>query len=374
VNIVVILTFEVSLVDWKNAGIIQRELALYNELSRKYNYSFTFITFGDKRDLQFTDMLNDATVIPIYMYIKKSNFKILKFLKSIFVINKIKHLINTPNIVKTNQLLGFWVGIGIKLKYKCPLLVRTGYDAMSFAIKNKKTFLKKFFYFLLTQIALLISDKYTVTTQADKTFLTKHFISKKSKILVMPNWVAEQSLFKKIEKRKNEVVAVGRLENQKNFSYLIKELGKSEFKLNIVGKGSLQDKLSFISKKYQTDITFLEPMNNTDLFKYLANFKFFVLPSNFEGNPKVLLEAMSLGCVVLSNRFIGVDEVIDNYKDGIIFDTNDGELLSILETIKNKDDLLNSLSEEAIKKIQEKFSLRSYLESENKLYKSLLKN
>ena len=51
-------------------------------------------------------------------------------------------------------------------------------------------------------------------------------------------------------------------------------------------------------------------MPNSELVQFLSNFKYFVLSSFFEGNPKVVLEAMAAGCVVIVNNFSGISEII----------------------------------------------------------------
>ena len=52
----------------------------------------------------------------------------------------------------------------------------------------------------------------------------------------------------------------------------------------------------------------------------MKKYKFFILPSNFEGNPKVLLEAMSFGMVCLVSNISNHKEIITNKKNGFIFD------------------------------------------------------
>ena len=56
------------------------------------------------------------------------------------------------SLIKTNQLNGSWIAILIKLIIKKPLLIRTGYDAFIFSIRDKKSIFKKVLYYLLTQM------------------------------------------------------------------------------------------------------------------------------------------------------------------------------------------------------------------------------
>ena len=64
-NIVVILTYEMSLKSWDNAGIIDRELKLYEQLAKAYGYHFTFITFGNEADMEYLSIVPNSQIIPI---------------------------------------------------------------------------------------------------------------------------------------------------------------------------------------------------------------------------------------------------------------------------------------------------------------------
>ena len=66
-NIVVFLTFGVSIKDWKESGLLQREILLYQQISSTSNINFTFITFGDSEDEKY---LNGHKIIPYYKYNK----------------------------------------------------------------------------------------------------------------------------------------------------------------------------------------------------------------------------------------------------------------------------------------------------------------
>ena len=73
-------------------------------------------------------------------------------------------------MIKTNQLMGSWIAIMLKLIFAKPLIVRTGYDLFRL-IYEKKSLIKKIFYYILTQFSILFSDLYLVTSRTDKDFL-----------------------------------------------------------------------------------------------------------------------------------------------------------------------------------------------------------
>ncbi len=361
-----------SLEKWDKAGILDRELKLYKQLSKNYGYKFTFITFGNETDLKYLSIVPNSEIIPIYKLFKLRKTKIIKFIQSLFVYRKINLELKSPDLIKTNQLMGFWVCLGIKFRFKCPLIIRTGYDIYEFSIKNKKNILKRFGYFLLTQIAIFMSDVYSVTTNANKSFLKKNFIFNNEKILIMPNWVTTNIECKEIINRKNEIITVGRLEKQKNYKYLIEEFSNTDMKINIIGEGSLKTDLKKLSHELNTKVSFLEKMPNSELIQFLSNFKYFVLPSFFEGNPKVVLEAMAAGCVVIVNNFSGISEIIKSEIDGFVIDCKKNNLKNLINFLNENEEVQKNISESGISKVQKDFSLDSYVENENKLYLDLI--
>ena len=65
-------------------------------------------------------------------------------------------------------------------------------------------------------------------------FLKKTF-NGTEKIAVRPNWIINSQYENLISRESNRILAVGRLENQKNFKYLINSFTNSDFVIDIVG-------------------------------------------------------------------------------------------------------------------------------------------
>ena len=81
-----------------------------------------------------------------------------------------------------------WVGIILKFITGLPLFTRTGYDVFKFSIHDKKNPIKIFAFYLITQLAIIFSDLYTVASKVEITFLSKKIFFTK-KIQYRPNWV-----------------------------------------------------------------------------------------------------------------------------------------------------------------------------------------
>ena len=83
---------------------------------------------------------------------------------------------------------------------------------------------------------------------------------------------------------------------------------------------------------------------------------------------------MAAGCVVLVNNFPGIDEIVTNEVDGYVFEAKRGRLLNLFNSIANNEQELAEVSQNAVLKIDKKFSLNSYIEVENRLYLNLIDN
>jgi len=368
-NILLTFTFNYSLKTWEEAGILDRELGYYKKLSDKHNIKFVFLTYGYKSEKKYLTNYPTIEVIPIYDFIKPTNNKCLLFLKTFFVPFLIRKKVSDISIIKTNQLNGSWLAILLKLVTNKPLFIRTGYDAFLFSVKEKKSFIKRILFYLLTQLSLLVSNFYTVSSTDDYKFIIKNYIFKKSKLHVRQNWVKENNNIEFSERDKSKIISVGRLVSQKNYQYLIDEFSNSQYAIDIVGTGPESEKLINQAKKSNTKVNFLGNLDNENLLKLLNEYKYFISTSLFEGNPKATLEAMSSGCIVFAVNIPNNSEIIRHEENGILYQTKEGRLLSIFEQVSNNDDLSNKLSKNAFRDSKTNFSMDKMIETE---YQDLL--
>ena len=374
-HILLIFTYNVSLADWKDAGILNRELRLYKKLNDLYGIKFTFLTFGDDTDLNIDFPYEFINILPIYSVVKQKKGKLTNLLSSFMIPFQIRSLIDPPNLVKTNQLLGSWIAIIMKIFYRCPIVIRTGYNILEFSIKNNKSILKIIFYYFLTMVSVIFSDIYTVTSKKDSEFIKKYIKVKSNGIVIKPNWVDVEVSIKYIHSKKiNDIICVGRLEEQKNFDYLIKNFSNSETTLNIVGKGSLKEDLQKKAVLNNTNVKFINPVSNEELLELMSTFKFFILPSRFEGNPKVVLEAMSVGCIVIANDLPEIREIIKNNSNGLITPAKENNFKLAFENIRQNTVKQKEFRQQAFKTISDSYSLEEYAKKEYLELKNLIKN
>tara|TARA_B110000008_G_scaffold193156_1_gene191853 strand:+ start:340 stop:1470 length:1131 start_codon:yes stop_codon:yes gene_type:complete len=361
--------FRYSLKVWELSGALERELMYFEKLYKDYKIEHSIFTYGGFDDLNYINN-ESITIYPMFSVFKKTESKIITFLLSIIYPFKMrKKLKNNIDIIKVNQLTGAWVGIILSIILKKPLYIRTGYDQYLFSIKDGKNVLKRFFFYFLTYIALIFCDIYSVTSKSDFEFITNKYRFNKSKLIYRPNWVPLNNSFNSKKRNEKTILSVGRLEEQKNYKYLIDEVKNTNFSIEIIGDGSLEKTLVSYAKENGVDLNIVSKKNYLELLEIYNDYQYFVLPSFYEGNPKVLIEAMSKGCIVLASNISNHTEIIRNNNTGIIFDLNKGSLKHSLERLDANIELRKSIALSAREETNSKFSIDKAAMSEYDDYK-----
>ena len=372
-KVLVFFTYGVSLKLWNDKGLLQREIQLYQELINKFGVSIVFVTYGDETDYQYQEIVGDIEIIPIYDYIKKPNSKFFQILQTIIIPFKIKSSIKVADVIKTNQTLGAWMASISSILYKKPLLTRCGYELYDFAIKAKKNRIYKLFVYLISWIAYKSANRIHVATKQDKCFVIDRFKIKSSKIHIFPNWIdtSKYRPFKEINK-KNSILFVGRLNEQKNISLLLNSLVGTNITLDIVGTGELETDLRKEAKDLGVVVNFFGNIPNNQMPEIYNDYQVYVLCSHYEGNPKTLLEAMSCGCAVIGTDVPGIREVISHEVNGLLVSEDEQSFHNEILRIYHDKSLSFKLGSEAAKHIELNNSLKNAVLNEMQSYNSIL--
>ena len=358
-------TYRISLKVWEKIGNLTREIKPYKELAN-YFQGIYFFTYGDKEELKYQELFSKN----IKIFPKKWNLSSSFY--SLFLPFFYKNELKKVDILKTNQMSGSWVAVIAKWLYKKKLVVRCGYEWLSFLENQKKPLWKRIVAKFIEKIAYKNADKIILTSEKDKKFVVKKFKIKPEKIEVIPNYI-DTDLFKPLNlpKEKNSLIFVGRLEEQKNLFNLIEAITTLPVKLVIVGRGSLKEKLKSFAKEKNAKVEFKENVPNEKLPEELNKSEIFILPSFYEGCPKALLEAMSCGLPCIGTNVEGIKDIIQHKENGYLCEPDTKSIRkAILEVLNNKN-LQQKISQNARKTILEKFSLEKILEKEIKTYQSL---
>ena len=366
-NVILFFTYNTSLKDWEESGLLSREMEHYRLLSEIHNINYTFVTYGDSYDLKFEEYFRNLKIIPIYEKLKYSQNKYMKIFNSIRIKKIIKNEITSFDLIKTNQLKGSWSAIILKIFSGKPLIVRTGYDLYSFSKYEKKSKIYKVFTYLLTFLSLNFSNKYVVTSKVDQNILKKNFLFNSQKLIVQSNWVPFKTIETDINQR-DKILFVGRLEKQKNIEKIFKIFNGSSFELDIFGEGSLKE---ILKKESLGNINFYGKIPHEQLIKKYKNYLFYISLSTHEGNSKTLLEAMAAGCVVIASDIPNNREFIVDNINGLLFDLENNDLMTLISDLLKDTEKLNKISNNAMKTIFDNYKIEKFIDRELAIYKSL---
>jgi glycosyltransferase involved in cell wall biosynthesis len=127
-----------------------------------------------------------------------------------------------------------------------------------------------------------------------------------------------------------------------------------------------------ISHNGLTDsIRFLGQRN--DVYKLLQASDIYVLPSQLEGLPNSLLEAMACGLPCIATRLSGTEDVITNGGNGLLVEYGDRESLqACLIRLLGDGGLCEKIGANAVRTIKASYSLSMVVESYGRVYAELL--
>jgi len=205
--------------------------------------------------------------------------------------------------------------------------------------------------------------------------IKKYFEPYIRNISVLPNPVSEIPVYN--VDRKPIILNAGRLVAQKNQKLLIKAFklvneSHPEYECHIYGEGRLKNDLDelIINLGLKEKVRIFNPSNS--IFKHMQEAEIFVLSSDYEGYPNVLLEAMVCGSTVISTDCDskGPASIIKDNYNGLLVPNKDEKALANA-MIRCIDKETRNRLNEAAKQIKYTNAHSNFLESYSLILESL---
>ena len=163
--------------------------------------------------------------------------------------------------------------------------------------------------------------------------------------------------------RTKRIVAVGRLEQQKNHRLLLEAFARfqikhPDYRLHIYGKGGLEEELKTYAERLKIDAWVIWEGFKKNVLEEIRDASLYVLSSDFEGISNSLMEAMGLGLPVISTDCpIGGSRMcIENGENGILVPVGDVEAMYQAMCKLAEDSLLAEQMAEKAYEIRQKYS------------------
>ncbi len=161
--------------------------------------------------------------------------------------------------------------------------------------------------------------------------------------------------------RRKVITAAGRLHTQKNFALLIRAFARfykthHAYSLEIYGEGPEKNELMQLASSLGVAGAVHLPGQSKTLLTDINDSAMFVLSSNYEGMPNVLIEAMACGlcCIATDCPIGGVRSLLQDGENGLLIPTGDERaLLGAMTAVADDPELTVRLGTNA-KQIQQR--------------------
>lgn len=142
----------------------------------------------------------------------------------------------------------------------------------------------------------------------------------------------------------------------------------------IIGDGILKGEIVTHLKEMKMENLIFMPGLQTDVKPWISAMDIFMMSSSFEGLPIALLEAMSMGCPVVSTDAGGIKQVIRNEMDGFTAPVDNWQSLAQLCLPLTTDEALRKkMGHKARERVVEAFSLGKMAQETEHLYKQVMR-
>jgi glycosyltransferase involved in cell wall biosynthesis len=274
-----------------------------------------------------------------------------------------------PDIIHTHRYVVRYTLIPAIL-CRIPVKVHTIHNVAKQELDKVGIFLQFLAYKIFRIVPVAISEN--IKTTAEKLYRIK-------KIRTILNGIDVESFRQKNDEKKTEtinLINVGRFQAVKNHKLLINSFSDickqfDNVLLYLIGNGELHAEI----EKQITDLKLNSKVKllgvQKDVAKFLHQSHIFVLPSNYEGLPLSLLEAMAAGLPIIATKVGGIPNVVGDNAI-LVPPQSKKELSNALRRVITDNKLRQEMGVKSIEKAQ-KFDIRNSSEQYCNLYIEKLK-
>ncbi|MBU5225738.1 glycosyltransferase [Clostridium senegalense] len=213
----------------------------------------------------------------------------------------------------------------------------------------------------------------------------ENITGKKNNYAVIPNGIElndivskkSQSIYQEFH-GKRYILVVGNLIKTKGIDYAIRAFSNihndyEDLNLVIIGRGIERESLEKLAFEngVADKVIFKGALPHNIVMEYMKNCYIFVLPSYKEGFGVVYIEAMAQGKLVIGCKGEGIEDVIEDFKDGILMEPRNLEdLTNKIKYVLENDSIRKDIERNAKIKVETKYT---WTQSANSLYSEYLR-
>lgn len=308
----------------------------------------------------------------LIVYFKNTRNPIFNFIRRMKAYNKGYKLMKKPDLVHANILYNSMLfALYLKMKFKISYVVT---EHWSIFLKIDPHQLSKIQFFTAE---LLAKNAAYILPVSEYLANDLQELNWNSKIKVIGN-VVDTDVFKLKEVSKNKFVFlhISNLVEMKNPDKIIAAAVKlsrdyHNFELHIGGDGNIEKLEEIVNAtKSEKFVKLFGALNSAEVAQKMNNSSCFVMFSDYENFPCVLLESISTGLPAIATNVGGISEII-NHKRGVLISNDDDELFQAMKNV-----LENKISfddpEILHEHIKDNFSMNAIAQKFDQVYQEIL--
>lgn len=167
-----------------------------------------------------------------------------------------------------------------------------------------------------------------------------------------------------INKYSKKVLCIARLNPQKNIKLFLETAALlPDYAFIWIGN---QEEIKF---RYPSNVFFLGNIPNAGSYTEYADL--FILPSNYEGLPMVILEALSFGCPVVASNVGGIPEILDG-SNGFAVENDANKFADRIQYVLSDESIHNKMSISAKNTYMANFTVDKMVKGYLSIYQKIL--
>ncbi len=295
------LTLGNSLESWRDAGILERELALYAaHAAAGCDGDVVLVSYGGPGEAGI------AAEFP-FVRVVYNRFRLHPRIYNRVLPWLHRSTLEDVDLIKTNQLLGARQALRAAQLLRRPAVVRQGYGFVQHALLEHGAETRAYEMALRYERAWLPkADLCQFTSAAVADDCIERLGLDRERCVVVPNYIEAATWAPAFDNFDDPAPGArfrlcfwGRFEAQKNLDALIEAVAGLRAELVLIGDGSLRTRLEEKARSLNVPVTFLGRLPQAAVRRHAGQCHAFVLPSHYEGHPKALIEAMAFGMPAL---------------------------------------------------------------------------
>jgi glycosyltransferase involved in cell wall biosynthesis len=201
---------------------------------------------------------------------------------------------------------------------------------------------------------------------------------KREKLYHINNFIDENTKNNQLQENKQDYfLYVGRIDSEKGINYLIDAMKtlQKDISLHIVGSGTEEEYYKRLAEENNLDnIKFLGYKSGIELEEEYKNCIATILPCNwFENFPRSILESFFYGKPSIASKVGGIPEMIDNGKNGFIFEAGQANKLSeLIKAMYSDKELSAKMGENARIKADREYNADDYANKVIDIYRQII--